>query len=111
VDLVNSKDYHDIHAIAGLLKLYLRELPSTVLTRERHVEFLHIVGMSVFESADVDIEDKAARVRKLGELVHDLPKVNFDLLRILSNHLRRIIGRSQENKMTIRNGKTFFECS
>jgi RalA-binding protein 1 len=44
VDLVNSKDFHDVHAIAGLLKLYLRELPSTVLTRERHVDFLHIVG-------------------------------------------------------------------
>jgi RalA-binding protein 1 len=45
VDLVNSRDYYDIHAVAGLLKLYLRELPITVLTRERHVEFLHIVGM------------------------------------------------------------------
>jgi RalA-binding protein 1 len=45
VDLVNSRDYYDIHAVAGLLKLYLRELPTTVLTRERHVEFLHIVGM------------------------------------------------------------------
>lgn len=44
-DLVNSKDYHDVHAVAGLLKLYLRELPSTVLTRERHVDFLHIVGI------------------------------------------------------------------
>lgn len=48
VDLVNSKDYHDVHAVAGLLKLYLRELPSTVLTRERHAEFLHIVGMSYY---------------------------------------------------------------
>jgi len=45
VDLVNSKDYHDVHSVAGLLKLYLRELPSTVLTRDRHADFLHIVGM------------------------------------------------------------------
>jgi len=45
VDLVNSKEYHDVHAVAGLLKLYLRELPSTVLTRDRHADFLHIVGM------------------------------------------------------------------
>ena len=51
VDLVNSKDYHDVHAVAGLLKLYLRELPSTVLTRDRHAEFLHIVGMSYFTAA------------------------------------------------------------
>jgi RalA-binding protein 1 len=45
MDFVNSRDYHDVHAVAGLLKLYLRELPSTVLTRDRHVEFLHVVGI------------------------------------------------------------------
>jgi RalA-binding protein 1 len=104
--LVNSKDYHDVHAVAGLLKLYLRELPSTVLTRERHGDFLHIVGMHHFLSPLIlDIEDKNARVNRLTELVHGLPKVNYELLRIMSKHLKRIVKRSQENKMTIRNGK------
>jgi RalA-binding protein 1 len=104
--LVNSKDYHDVHAVAGLLKLYLRELPSTVLTRERHSDFLHIVGMHHFVFClIVDIEDKTARVNRLIELVHGLPKVNYELLRIMSKHLKRIVKRSQENKMTIRNGK------
>jgi len=51
-----------------------------------------------------DIEDKAARVRRLSELVHGLPKVNYELLRIMSRHLKGIVARSQENKMTIRNG-------
>jgi len=111
VDLVNSKDYHDVHAVAGLLKLYLRELPSTVLTRERHVDFLHIVGKSIArDSANLctDIEDKSARVRRLGELVHTLPKVNYELLRVMSKHLKRIVACSQENKMTIRNGILYF---
>lgn len=106
VDLVNSKDYHDVHAVAGLLKLYLRELPSTVLTRERHVDFLHIVGLChLMTRLILDIEDKAVRVTRLTELVHELPKVNYELLRIMSKHLKRIVKRSQENKMTIRNGK------
>lgn len=106
VDLVNSKDYHDVHAVAGLLKLYLRELPSTVLTRERHVEFLHIVGMLYYMNCAnlSDIEDKQKRVQRLVEVVHTLPKVNFELLRIMSRHLKRIVYRAQENKMTIRNG-------
>jgi RalA-binding protein 1 len=104
--LINSKEFHDVHAIAGLLKLYLRELPSTVLTRERHVDFLHIVGMISHASLinPPDIEDKQARIRRLGELVHGLPKVNFELLRIMSKHLKRIVFHAQENKMTIRNG-------
>lgn len=51
-----------------------------------------------------DIEDKAARIRRLSELVRALPKVNYELLRIISRHLKRIVARAQENKMTIRNG-------
>ncbi|RIB16392.1 Rho GTPase activation protein [Gigaspora rosea] len=37
-------EYYDIHAVAGLLKLYLRELPTSVLTRELHMEFVNVVG-------------------------------------------------------------------
>jgi RhoGAP domain len=51
-----------------------------------------------------DIEDKTARVRRLSELVRALPKVNYELLRIISKHLKRIVAHAQENKMTIRNG-------
>ena len=36
--------YYDIHAVASLLKLYLRELPSSILTRELHLEFLKALG-------------------------------------------------------------------
>ncbi|KAJ9083049.1 Rho GTPase activating protein [Entomophthora muscae] len=42
--LVDSGVYYDVHAISGLLKLYLRELPSTVLTAELHRDFLQITG-------------------------------------------------------------------
>jgi len=44
VQLLASEDYYDIHAVAGLLKLYLRDLPSSVLTRELHKDFLQVVG-------------------------------------------------------------------
>lgn len=53
-----------------------------------------------------DIEEKAARIRRLSDLVRELPKVNHELLRIISKHLKRIVARAQENKMTIRNGKS-----
>jgi len=37
-------DYYDVHAVASLLKLYLRELPVSILTREHHLEFLKVLG-------------------------------------------------------------------
>jgi RalA-binding protein 1 len=43
VRLVDGQ-YYDIHAVASLLKLYLRELPSSILTRELHLDFLKVLG-------------------------------------------------------------------
>jgi RalA-binding protein 1 len=81
---LNNDEYYDVHAVAGLLKLYLRELPTNVLTTERREEFV--------------------KVTALNELVHSLPIENFELLRALSGHLLRIVENSDVNKMTIRNG-------
>lgn len=44
VDFLAEDHYYDVHAIASLLKLYLRELPTTVLTRELHLDFLQVLG-------------------------------------------------------------------
>lgn len=41
--------YYDVHAVASLLKLYLRELPSMVLTRDLHVDFLQAMGTFSFQ--------------------------------------------------------------
>lgn len=43
-DFMADESYYDVHAVASLLKLYLRELPSSVLTRELHLDFLHVLG-------------------------------------------------------------------
>lgn len=45
VDLLASDQNYDVHAVASLFKQYLRELPTTVLTRELHLEFLRVLGM------------------------------------------------------------------
>ena len=44
MDLLGSDEYWDPHAIAGLLKSYLRELPASILTRELHLKFLAVIG-------------------------------------------------------------------
>lgn len=43
VKLVDEQ-YYDIHVVASLLKLYLRELPASVLTRELNLEFMRTLG-------------------------------------------------------------------
>lgn len=45
LDFLANDNYYDVHTIASLLKLYLRDLPATILTRELHLDFLQIMGM------------------------------------------------------------------
>lgn len=44
VDLLDSDEYWDPHAVAGLLKSFLRELPASILTRDLHLRFLAVIG-------------------------------------------------------------------
>ncbi|CAO1621952.1 unnamed protein product [Parajaminaea phylloscopi] len=84
---------HDPHAVAGLLKTFLRELPTSVLTRELHMDFMRVN----------DISDWQDRVRELAQLVSALPLPNYSLLRTLCRHLIKVISYQEVNKMTMRN--------
>ncbi|KAI1001530.1 hypothetical protein K3495_g6668 [Podosphaera aphanis] len=93
VDLVNDDQYYDVHAVASLLKLYLRELPTTILTTEYHLDFLAVT----------DLPDINQKVDALNKLVKKLPKENRALLQYLASFLIKIINNSDVNKMTVRN--------
>ena len=97
VNLTADDKYYDIHAVASLLKLYLRELPSSILTRELHLEFLQCLEMHGKE-----------KVVALNVLVNKLPRANLALLAALSSFLLSIVNNSEVNKMNVRNGK--FSC-
>ncbi|KAG2129076.1 uncharacterized protein EDB93DRAFT_1183314 [Suillus bovinus] len=93
VDLLASDEYWDPHAIAGLLKSFLRELPASILTRELHLKFLAVI----------DFVDAQERIRELSDLIASLPIANYSLLRALTAHLILIVQNSSANKMTMRN--------
>lgn len=93
VDLLASDEYWDPHAIAGLLKSFLRELPASILTRELHLKFLAVI----------DFVDAQERIRELSDLIASLPITNYSLLRALTAHLILIVQNSSVNKMTMRN--------
>ncbi|KAF2832547.1 RhoGAP-domain-containing protein [Ophiobolus disseminans] len=85
--------YYDVHAVASLLKLYLRELPASILTRELHLDFLKVL----------DMDERNKKIQTFNVLVHKLPQANFELLRHLSSFLIEIVDNSGLNKMTVRN--------
>lgn len=93
VDFLADDQYHDVHAIASLFKSYLRELPSTVLTKELHLDFLHVL----------ELDEKSKKIAAFNLLVHRLPRVNLSLLRALSQYLIEIVNNADKNKMNVRN--------
>lgn len=93
VDLLGSGEYWDLHAIAGLFKTYLRELPTSILTRDLHLKFLAVM----------DFVDPQERIDELSRLIAALPLPNYSLLRALTAHLILIVQNSSVNKMTMRN--------
>lgn len=95
VDLIADERNYDIHAVASLLKLYLRELPVTILTRDMHMEFLQCLELSHRD-----------KIIKLNVLVNRLPRANLVLLQALSEFLLSIVNNADINKMNVRNGRS-----
>lgn len=93
IDILGDEQCFDVHAVASLLKLYLRELPSTVLTRELHFEFLKVLNL----------DEDSKKIAAYNLLVHRLPKANWALLRALSAFLISIVNNADINKMSVRN--------
>ncbi|EME39461.1 hypothetical protein DOTSEDRAFT_75208 [Dothistroma septosporum NZE10] len=92
VNLMADDHHYDVHAVASLLKLYLRELPASILTRDLHLDFLHCLE-TVGEE----------KIVQLNELVRRLPAQNRALLEALSDLMLRIVDKVDLNKMNVRN--------
>ncbi|KAJ9100644.1 hypothetical protein QFC21_003688 [Naganishia friedmannii] len=112
IDLLANDEHWDIHAIAGLLKWYFRDLPISVLD-EQQTAFVQTMGM-LFTGClgdmwliptpyALDLVDERQRIQELGRLVSLLPVENYSLLRALCSHLILIIRHADENKMTLKN--------
>ncbi|KAI5480828.1 RalA-binding protein 1 [Pseudohyphozyma bogoriensis] len=93
VPLLQSAEYYDPHAIAGLLKTFLRELPVHILTRELHPEFIAVI----------DLKERKDRVNALGKLVARLPIEEYTLFRFFFAHLCVIAQNAEVSKMNLRN--------
>ncbi|XP_036404680.1 rho GTPase-activating protein 24-like [Megalops cyprinoides] len=90
----------DVHTVASLLKLYLRELPEPVVPFSRYQDFLQC-GERVPNGRRQALAD-------LKKLLHELPVANFNLLYYICRFLNEVQSYSHINKMSTQNLATVF---
>eukprot|EP00731_Ephydatia_muelleri_P037140 Em0401g6a len=100
--------YVDTATAGGLLKLWLRELPTPVIPDEVVPDFVQIQETNVGHASP-------EQLAQLREAIHKLPKPNFELLKYLIRHLIKVTEHSAQNKMasvplSIVFGPSIFRC-
>ncbi|KAG5203064.1 hypothetical protein JEQ12_002647, partial [Ovis aries] len=85
--------WEDVHVITGALKLFFRELPEPLFPFSHFRQFL----------AAIKLQDPAKRFRCVRDLVRSLPVPNHDTLRVLFQHLCRVIEHGERNRMSVQN--------
>uniref|UniRef100_A0A9J8D9N9 Rho GTPase-activating protein 24 n=1 Tax=Cyprinus carpio carpio TaxID=630221 RepID=A0A9J8D9N9_CYPCA len=90
----------DVHTVASLLKLYLRELPEPVIPFCKYGEFLACTKLLS--------KDQDAGMKELRKQVEGLPTVNYNLLKYICKFLDEVQSYSGVNKMSVQNLATVF---
>ncbi|KAL0993848.1 hypothetical protein UPYG_G00114690 [Umbra pygmaea] len=90
----------DVHTVASLLKLYLRELPEPLVPFSRYQDFLKCGQKILFE--------RKQGLQELQCLLQDLPVANFNLLNYICQFLNEVQSYSSSNKMNTQNLATVF---
>ncbi len=83
----------DIHAVTSGLKQYFRKLP------------IPLIPFDIYDTLldTCTIQDRDARLDAMQTALKELPKVNYDTLQYLMQHLARVVLQEKENLMTSNN--------
>lgn len=100
-DLNLDHEDFEIKTITSALKNYLRHLGEPIMTFQLHVSFINsasklsssvrglVFAISNLHVFDAEIENLTMRIERIHHLVHRLPELNFRLLRLLIEHLKK----------------------
>eukprot|EP01113_Clastostelium_recurvatum_P045421 TRINITY_DN7803_c0_g1_i3.p1 TRINITY_DN7803_c0_g1~~TRINITY_DN7803_c0_g1_i3.p1 ORF type:complete len:923 (-),score=232.41 TRINITY_DN7803_c0_g1_i3:31-2799(-) len=80
----------DVHALGGVLKLYIRDLPDPAIPFQYYEQFVEA------HSAP----DYTQRMQGLYVLLHELPPAHYALVKYVMAFLQKVIQNSSVNKMT-----------
>ncbi|XP_057214507.1 rho GTPase-activating protein 12b isoform X2 [Triplophysa rosa] len=89
INLEDNK-WEDIHVTTGALKMFFRELPEPLFTYTSFNDFVEAIKNS----------DYKQRVQSIKDLIKQLPKPNQETMKVLFQHLKRVIGHGEVNRMT-----------
>lgn len=100
IDLFETQLAPDVHTIAGLLKLYLRELPNSVFGRETYGELQLLITENSGTCPNSEI---ALMIRDHLRTAKSVNPINYDFCVIIFGFLRSVIAQSAVNRMSLKN--------
>ncbi|XP_075038117.1 rho GTPase-activating protein SYDE2 [Mixophyes fleayi] len=98
-----ESEYPDINVITGVLKDYLRELPSPLITKQLYEAVLHAMAEKPLKMSGNGCENDPRDSEDTVELLKCLPDVERATLKMLLDHLKLVASYHEVNKMTCQN--------
>ncbi|KAL1772561.1 rho GTPase-activating protein SYDE2 [Sigmodon hispidus] len=95
--------YPDINVITGVLKDYLRELPSPLITKQLYEAVLDAMAKSPLKMSSNGCENESSDSTFTVGLLNCLPDVEKATLKMLLDHLKLVASYHEVNKMTCQN--------
>ncbi|CUM63016.1 uncharacterized protein PRCAT00000578001 [Priceomyces carsonii] len=100
LDLFESSLKPDIHTVSGLLKTYLRELPSPIIGTQCLSDLNNIAINSAAYLSHYAI---AIKFKEYFNDDSKVDKISYNLSYVIFKFLRQIIAKNQSNRMNMRN--------
>ncbi|XP_074732523.1 rho GTPase-activating protein SYDE2 isoform X1 [Strix uralensis] len=98
-----ESQYPDINVITGVLKDYLRELPSPLITKQLYEAVLDAMVKSPLKMTASGCENDPSDSEHTAALLDCLPDVEKATLKMLLDHLKLVASYHEVNKMTCQN--------
>ncbi|XP_051712260.2 rho GTPase-activating protein SYDE2 isoform X2 [Oryctolagus cuniculus] len=98
-----ENQYPDINVITGVLKDYLRELPSPLITKQLYEAVLEAMAKSPLKMSSNGCENDPSDSKSTVDLLDHLPDVEKATLKMLLDHLKLVASFHEVNKMTCQN--------
>ncbi|XP_008063000.1 rho GTPase-activating protein SYDE2 [Carlito syrichta] len=98
-----ENQYPDINVITGVLKDYLRELPSPLITKQLYEAVLDAMARSPLKMSSSGCENDSGDSKYTVDLLDCLPEIEKATLKMLLDHLKLVASYHEVNKMTCQN--------
>ncbi|NXX75820.1 SYDE2 protein, partial [Urocolius indicus] len=98
-----ESQYPDINVITGVLKDYLRELPSPLITKQLYEAVLDAMVRNPLKMTGGGCENDLSDSEHTAALLDCLPDVEKATLKMLLDHLKLVASYHEVNKMTCQN--------